>query len=372
MESVGKSTNSLVQGFSKAREYMKEALTDASKMEKLKQYGITPSMTSNGQFGFSGDMDMILKTMLISSQTKGPGAFAGNQMMFRDMYGRPGADLLYKREQILQDPEESGIRKSELRQITELTSQFKILKESINLLVLEGITPFSKWLLTFRANRQDEKELDEKRQARHDELYTEKYGHAPSKSSALVNGFWDFREFIREVIGIPISEEEKSDIKHKHFDNDIIKQVSKELPDNYPRSAELDKRLRGISDTPQPPGDITSDIHKREFASNEFTKVGGLLGVDTSYRLSVLQVAQQQLDVSKDMAATLRSIDAKTMGAAMSVGAASSPFASMMVSTLASQADADSKPRTGSGPKGITWPNRAAERAAVLKASAAL
>ena|ERR1035441_533118 len=381
MESVGRNTNTLVTAFAHAREYMKGAFDSAEKMANLKSYGITPGMQSNGHYGFSGDMDMIMKTMLISSQTRGPGAGIGNSMMFRNMYGKPGDDILYKKDQILQNPEDSGIRKEELRQITELTSQFKILKEALSILVLQAIMPFANYILRFLAGSKDTTDTDVARQVRGLDLYYKKHGKYPEEVSPTQSKILSAQQELAMLSnfmhpGTPITSGIREGYLRRSLelaipDADIRKQVIKEIPTKNDHIKELEKRMAALFNSP-PPATIEPPAYKREFESNSFTKVGGLLGVDTSYRLSVLQVAQQQLDVSKDMAATLRSIDAKTMGAAMSVGAASSPFASMMVSTLASQADADSKPRTGSGPKGITWPNRAAERAAVLKASAAL
>jgi hypothetical protein len=336
MESVGKSASNLVQASGKFQEYMKDAYTDADKMSKLKAFGISESDFANFNF------DTALRKTLAASVGKG---LTESQMFFRESMGKAGADFLYKREQLLQGPAESGINEEEIKQVIELTAQFKELKEQISILTLHAIVPFGQWLigvmdLLHIGGGKSSSGFYSKQADYISNLASAERSNRGLGDIGMLKQFGADVALQNTLVGmVNGTPEEKQkvyeDAIRKYAErlsggnSDVFNAVMKEFAAEKSKSPldELIESQKNAKDRGNGPI-VAAALTRSGIASNEMVRIGGLLGVDTSYRLNA---AQNQLNEQKITNQLLTSIDNKL---SPSVGmSADSPLAAMQTPT---------------------------------------
>ncbi len=133
MESVGKNSQDLVGSMGKVHKFMESADGDPNKMNLLKKFGIGQEDFKNFNF------DTVLRKALTASQTMSP---TESTIGLNKIFGKGmGADLLYRRNEILAKPDSLGLREEELRQLEGANAKFKSLQDAIKILILKAIFP---------------------------------------------------------------------------------------------------------------------------------------------------------------------------------------------------------------------------------------
>lgn len=300
METIGKSGQDLVMSMGKVQTYMGKAYSDAEKMKKLRAFGITDDDFKD--FNFDNVLRKALeatKTMSLTEAQQGLNAIFGRGM---------GADLLFKREQILGSPESSGINKEQVREILELTAKFKELKEELNILLLKALIPLGEWIMDLIGRKGNYGYYENAAS----ELAAEVAGERSNKGLGEIS---DVKRYAAEAAFALSSANTATDTMYgsdaekaaanSKFDehlqtyvrrmagnDDIFNSVWSNYIKNRPKTpaqekAELAQRLEAAGHVPNEIQSIGGKS-KREMLSNQFLQMGGLMGADLNYRLSAL------------------------------------------------------------------------------------
>lgn len=167
------------------------------------------------------DFDKVLRKSL--EATKGMGQAMAQQLMV-GAYGSVGVDYLMNRDRILDRPSETGLSDEQAEMIVELKLQFMELMDSIKALIAEAIVPFGNVLLRSIAWFKD-----------------------------ITPGLWG---------------------KPGNFNSFVDKEINREFEAQHRERATADNTI--LPDSQRLP-ELTG--------GNPFLSVGGIAGVDTSFRI---------------------------------------------------------------------------------------
>lgn len=299
MESLGKDSSALVTYMNHFQRYMGEAREDIEKMDLLKSLGITEYDFQHFNF------DEILKKALKSTE-KMAGAEAN--LKFNIAFGKgAGTTLLPKKTQLLETPEETGIREQELREIEETVAAFKKLKDAISTFIMELLQPVTKKISAYDAESKDFEETVRKKMQVGEVEFQKKHGNDQEAWSKLVNREMDELERLEKTkifgpASLFLKKQMESGVLSRMFggDKDII-EAMKKVPRVTKNMEERDKANK--TKTPTDQGEVPTIGGKQlgQISSNNpFVAIGGLMGTDISYRIERLQ--QQSNNLLKQIA----------------------------------------------------------------------
>lgn len=307
MESIGKDSDALVLAMGKVQKYMSDAMSDATKMDLLKKFGI-------GEEDFKDfNFDRVLRKYLEASKGMGQ---AQAQQMGNLLFGRGmGAALIFGREKLLKEPEETGLKAAQLIEISQLTAKFKHLREAIEILILKALIPFGEWLIKSKARKDDIAETYGQRFVEASQLFREKYGREPNKFNLETTGaIGEFKSMFASL-GLADSEKILRKTLEDQFDKEIAEKVMRLTPvtkgvDAFTQSLkDAEEQAKREEEDRKGQGPILPTHGEKlgalsSGASNPFLQIGGLMGVDINYR-----IARAQESIERNTARTADAVE---------------------------------------------------------------
>jgi hypothetical protein len=296
MHAIGKNSSDLVGSLQHVQQYMGEAYYDALKMSRLSRLGITAEDFKN--FDFDAVLQKALKT------TKGM-SMTVSQMLMDQVFGKVGIDLLQRRDQILASPEATGLTEAQIRESQEMVAKFKELKDTLAMTVIPALNKFAELLNSITKENKEVEQTYEERLARAFVVAPQMGVQTPSMD--VQNRAEDSMRLKQTFRGLMtawkggLSKQSKealiNDAISEMFGPEVLKEVLKQ--GGLPGGSRESRRREGSPILPMYQA-------LNEMSGNPFLRIGGLAGVDVSYRMERLltQIADNTAAIARNTSVT--------------------------------------------------------------------